>query len=416
MEYITVAGALAALRQHTPPITDTETVPVAHSLGRTLSMEVTAVQPAPPFARSAMDGYAIMASQTPGSFRVAGQVNAGEVFTGTIKAGEAVRIMTGAPVPRGLDAVAEQEAAEPLGDLIRLAHVVKTGRNVTALGSEFMAGTALLHPGQRIGPLQVGLMALAGYREVSVFRKPRVLLVSSGDELKAPGDALGPGQIYNVNVSLFSALLHELGAHVSLRPTLADDPSAVADLFAPDLSGYDVVLTTGGVSVGDKDRMVQFLHSHTEVLFWHVDMHPGKSIAAARHHGTTILALSGNPGAALMSWYNIGLPFLASLLHGHLPVEHIQGRLLQPFHKRTRETRFLRARIVQEDQGTYFDTDIPQASDRITTYDACDVLAVIPRGSEPLAAGCVVEGRKIPGLGHERLNWVPRKDMDNAPH
>ncbi|POB11138.1 molybdopterin molybdotransferase MoeA [Sulfobacillus sp. hq2] len=416
MRYISVEEAIALLIHHTPPLQETEWVPLTQSSGRTLAMTITAQSAAPPFARSAMDGYALKALDTPGTFRIAGYVSAGEVLRKPLQAGDAVRIMTGAPLPEGLDAVIEQEAVELQAGVVHVAQRVQPGRNVTLQGSEFPQGTVLMRPGQRLGSLQIGVLALGGYAHIAVYRRLRVLLVTSGDELIDPGNALGPGQIYNVNASLFYSLLHELGADVTVQH-LPDTLDAVHEFFnRPDLAAYDLVLTTGGVSVGDKDHIIHFLQQRAQLLFWRTDMHPGKSIAAARYQGTTILALSGNPGAALMSWYNIALPFLVALLHAQLPIERMSGRLLQDFPKKTRETRFLRARLIRQPDGWYFDTNLPQQSDRITTYEAADVLVVIPHGSPPVPAGTVLEGKKIPGLGSLHLTWIARENVASDPN
>ncbi len=407
MSYISVTDAIQALVNHTSAITETQRIPVHQSLGRTLAEDTVAQSDSPPFARSAMDGYAVRSAQTPGTFPVVAQINAGDMLEIASDAPAAIRIMTGAPIPTGFDAVVEQEAAERSPSQVRIATHIHEGRNVTPRAAEISAGTRLLKPGQRIGALHAGVMALAGYRDILVFRRPRVLLLTTGDELQRPGSPLAPGHIYNVNASLFGGLLRELGADVTIPPCVPDSPESVSALFSEDLSGYDCVLTTGGVSVGEKDRIIQFLQAHAAMLFWRADMHPGKSIAAARYHDTTILALSGNPGAALMSWYNIALPFFVRLLHGQLPVRALSGQLLQAFPKRTRETRFLRARTIVQGSQIFFDTDMPQASDIMTTYGDADVLTIIPHDSPPMPAGSPLSALRIPGLGPERLTWVP---------
>ncbi|SMC02784.1 molybdopterin molybdotransferase [Sulfobacillus thermosulfidooxidans DSM 9293] len=414
MSYISVTEALDLLKSVRGRIEDSEQIPIEQCWGRTLAEEVVAFSDSPPFHRAAMDGYALRAQDTPGTLPILGQVNAGEVFTQHVPQGYAVRIMTGAPLPQELDTVIEQEAVTRHNQHIEVPRVVKTLRNVSTQGSEITRGTTVFQPGQYIGSLEMGLLALSGYATVKVYRKPRVLLVTTGDELQNPGQALQPGHIYNVNRYLFAALLTEAGADVTWAPPAADTSHAVA-LALSDLTPYDLVITTGGVSVGDKDHVIQFLRNHTRLLFWRVDMHPGKSIAGAEKDHVPILALSGNPGAAMMSWYLIGLPFVVSLYGAYLPLRHISGRLRHPFMKPTRETRYLRARIQVEQGEIFFDTQLPQGSDIITAYRQSEVLAIIPEGSPPVPSGTEVTGLMIPGLGPERLYWLPQNHRESPP-
>ena len=211
MAYISVTEALNLLTAVQSPITDYEELPIESSGGRTLAEHVLTRSDSPPFHRAAMDGYALRSQETPGTLAIRGQVNAGEVFLHTIPPGCAVRIMTGAPVPPELDTVIEQEAVMRHGEQVEIPQQVKTQRNISRQGSEFQQGTRVLAPGQYIGALEIGVLALSGYSTVRVYRKPRVLLITTGDELQNPGDPLMPGHIYNVNRSLFTALLTEAG-------------------------------------------------------------------------------------------------------------------------------------------------------------------------------------------------------------
>ncbi|MCL4495549.1 MAG: molybdopterin molybdotransferase MoeA [Firmicutes bacterium] len=408
MGHISVMEALRLLDSVRTPIRDYEQVPITQSLGRTLAQEIRARMDAPPFHRAAMDGYAVRSQETPGTLIVAGQINAGDVFTGPIPPGHAVRIMTGAPVPPELDTVIEQEAVIRQDSRIEMAKAVPSGRNISQRGSEITSGSMVLSPGQYLGALETGILALSGYDTVYVYRKPRILLITTGDELQNPGEELRPAHIYNVNHYLFTGLLNEAGAHVVQLPEARDSRQSIEQAFS-ELSPYDLVISTGGVSVGDKDQVIQYLREHTRLLFWRIDMHPGKAMAAATKNNVPILALSGNPGAALTSWFLVVLPYLASLFGARLPVRQFSGRLRHPFGKPTRETRYLRARIVVENGEAFLDARLPQGSDIITPYRQADAFAVIPQGSPRLPEYTMLNALVIPGLGPERLHWEPNE-------
>ncbi len=406
MSHISVREALSLIQSIRPPIADIEEVPIEHCLGRTLAEPIHARSDAPPFHRAAMDGYAVRSHETPGTFMVQGQINAGDIFTSSVSWGHAIRIMTGAPVPPELDTVIEQEAVVRHGNEIEIKHPISLFRNISQRGSEIASGHLVLSPGQRLGSPEIGLVALAGYESVSVYRKPRVLLITTGNELQNPGEKLKPAHIYNVNRYLFQALLREAGASVEKTPHARDSLPSVEQAFA-DLSSYDLVISTGGVSVGDKDQVIEYLTKHSHILFRWIDMHPGKAIAAAQKGGVPILSLSGNPGAAFTAWFLIVLPYLVSLYGARLSVRHIEGRLLHPFNKATRETRYLRARLIANNGEIFFDARLPQGSDIITPYRQADVFAVIPQGSPKLPENTMLNGLMIPGLGLEGIHWVP---------
>ncbi len=406
MGHISVMEALNLIKTIRSPIQEIEEVPIEHTLGRTLAQTIRARADAPPFPRAAMDGYALRSQETPGIFKIQGQINAGDIFTNPVPGGHAVRIMTGAPIPWELDTVIEQEAVIKHDESIDIDKTVSTSRNISQKGSEITSGQIVLSPGQRLAPPEIGILALSGYEYVKVYTRPRVLLITTGNELQNPGEKLRPAHIYNVNRYLFTTLLTETGAIVDKTPHAMDCLQSVEKAFA-DLSSYDLVISTGGVSVGDKDHVIQYLNENTHVLFRWIDMHPGKAMAAAQRDNVPILALSGNPGAALTAWFLVVLPYLVSLFGARLSVRQVTGRLLHPFNKVTRETRYLRSRLVVKDGEIFFDQNLPQGSDIITPYRQADVFAIIPQGSPKLPANTMLNALMIPGLGQTGLNWEP---------
>lgn len=408
MPYLSITKAREMLKDSTPPITATVNLPLDQAVGRTLAEPIIAARPSPPFDRAAMDGYATQSQSVPGRLRILGSAAAGSTWPGVIQPGTTVRVLTGAPLPAGSDTVIEQEQVTVEEGHAVIHRPFAAWRNISRTGSEYQAGDCLLSPGERINAVHLGQIASSGTDHVPVFRSPRVLLITTGSELTALGQPLDEGHIFDVNRTLFASLLKSASAEVTLGPVLEDSPEALEEVFSRDLSPFDFVLTTGGVSVGDKDYVIQYLSQKTSLLFWRVDMHPGKSIAAARHHGTTIVALSGNPGAALTSWYLLVLPLLAHLNQGIWTTKEVPGTLLRAFPKKTRETRYLRVRFVPRMTGTEFDSDLPQSSDGIQSYTAADGLVVIPHGSEPLAEKSPVTGLLVPGIGASKTTWHGR--------
>lgn len=385
--YIAVDEARRAILDHVREVQATEPVTLTASVGRVLAQPVDAPRDWPPFARAAMDGYAFRSEDTPGTLHVIGTLYAGDVFKRPVNRGEAVRIMTGAPIPEGLDTVLEKEAVEG-GENVAILRAVKPGRNVMAAGHEYRKGAHVLPNRTRITPLAAGQLAALGLSRIEVLKKPRVLIASTGNEVVPPGRrSLGPGHIYDANGPLFRALTASLGAHSTVR-YVRDQERELLRLLKEARGAYDLVITTGSVSVGDRDYLPALLETHFQRLFWRVDMHPGKAMAAGvLAPGLPILALSGNPGASLTGWYLLAAPAVAALSGQSYQLPSVVGRLGQDYPKPTRETRYLKARFIPDDQGYTFDLIDNQSSDALRSFAEADGLVIIPHGSPPQPKG-----------------------------
>lgn len=410
MAHTTVLEALNQLFGATHPLSDVETVVLSASLGRTLAVDVAAPFAVPHFDRSAMDGYAIRSEDAPGTMVLAGSIVAGQTAGVRCGPGQAMRILTGAPLPDGADAVVEQEQVLRGDRHIQIPLTIRRGRNISKAGSEFVIGDTILRRGQRIGPTELAMMAAVGQEHVVVFRAPRVLLLTTGDELTLPGTPLSPSHIYDVNRFLLGSWLKAAGAVVTTLPIITDEVGQFMTHLQSALAiqPFDLIVSSGGVSVGDRDDVIHALTKDTDLLFWRVDMHPGKSVAAARFKDTPILALSGNPGAAMTSWLVLGVPLLAYLNHGELYQERIQGRLVERFNKPTRETRYLRVRTHSDAHGLHFDWGLPQQSDVLGSFSTADALAIIPNSSPAVDTDMVLEGIRTGGLGPLTITWNPK--------
>lgn len=394
-EYITVHEAQQILESRVAPIERPERVALAEALGRMLAEPVGAPIDVPPFSRSAMDGYAFRSQNTPGTLRVVGTLYAGETWPRALASGEALRIMTGAPLPSGADTVLEQERVTD-GPAIAVLDRIRPGRNIMERGHEFRQGQPVLDAGTALGPFEIGQLAALGITDVLVQGRLRVAILVTGDEVQPGGSPLKPGAIFDANGPLLSALLASWDCQTRLS-YVADHPKRLIRAIERAAAGSDVILTTGGVSVGAHDYLPHLMETHAERLFWRVDMHPGKATGAAlMADGTPLLALSGNPGAMLTAWHLLGAPLIARLAGQPYQMRAVTGRLTHPFSKSTRETRYLKARFVSSAAGTEFVVLDNQSSDALRSFREADGLVVIPHGSPPLPAGHSVIGLRWP--------------------
>ncbi|WP_051202020.1 molybdopterin molybdotransferase MoeA [Ferrimonas senticii] len=307
--------ALERIRAQVEVISDTELVPLEHCFGRVLANDVVAAIDLPPFANSAMDGYAVRSSEVSAgaTLTVAGKAFAGVPFEGEIGANQCVRIMTGALLPAGLDVIVMQELTEVDGDQVTFAEAARVGQFVRGRGSELAAGTVVLKQGQRISPTEVGVLATVGVAEVPVYRRLKVALFSTGDELKAPGTELQAGEIYDSNRHALKAMLTQMQVEVIDLGVIADDLPQVRAAFAKADELADVVITSGGVSVGEADFIKIVLDELGQVNFWKLAIKPGKPFAFGRLPNSWFCGLPGNPVSSMVTCYKLVQPMLKHL-------------------------------------------------------------------------------------------------------
>lgn len=292
------------------PIVETQCIPAGAAEGRVLATALVAGFDLPPWPNSAMDGYALCLADWPGEpLTVSQQVFAGQA-PAPLQPGTCARIFTGAPLPAGADTVEMQENTEVQADgRVRFVEALRQGKNVRPQGQEIRAGETLLDAGTLLGPVELGLIASIGVAEVSVRRRPRVALLSTGDELIEPGRPLGAGQIYNSNRALLAAWLERLGCEVQDAGILPDDLQRTRDQLAA-LGAADLILSTGGVSVGEADCLGQVLREEGELTLWKLALKPGKPLTCGHYHGTPLIGLPGNPAASLVTFALLVRPYL----------------------------------------------------------------------------------------------------------
>jgi len=404
-ELISIAEAQLEMTKVEPRLRPVR-VPVMAAAGRTLAEDLTAETALPPFDRAAMDGYALHSAETGvgALFPVAGIVAAGDPPT-RLPPGQAMRILTGAPLPEGADAVIEQEAVDlPRDGLVRVRRAVRADWNVMRRGHELDRGQTAVAAGTRLTPYHVAVAASLGKTHLLVWRRPRVAVIETGNELDAPGSPLRPGHIYASQAALFGSVITQFGGRLAGLWRVGDDLARVVDALYQAASHADAILVTGGVSVGDYDYVPRALDQAGMLRFWRVAMHPGRAVAFGQVGATPVLALSGNPGAAVTSWLVLAARWWAHW-HGGAWVERwAEAPLLGGFAKPSRETRLVRVRWVPSGVTA----DLNQGADVVTAYLAADGFAVIPGGSGPVPPNQVTAVWEPGGMGGREPRWEGR--------
>jgi molybdopterin molybdotransferase len=365
-----------------------ETVPLAAALGRALAVAVIpAPIDVPPFENAAMDGFAVRAADLPGRLRVAGEVAAGAADWPSVEPGAAIRISTGAPLPPGADTVVPLERVTEEDEFIDVTEPIPSGSDVRATGHDTRAGEAV-HLPNPLTPAGIGVLASMGVAEVAVWARPRVAILSSGEELVAPGTSLQPGQIYDANAPALAAAVTEAGGEPIRRGHVGDDPDAVAHGLTEAAAEADVVLTSGGVSVGRHDHIRGAIERLGRLDFWRIAMQPGKPLAVGVVNGRTVIGLPGNPVSALVVTELLVRPLIRATLglagHGRL---HVMSLLDEDLRKDPERTAYLRVRVRQTDVGWAARPAGGQLSSQLRALAAANGLLVIPAGEPAGRAG-----------------------------
>jgi molybdopterin molybdotransferase len=309
---LTLDAAIEQLRAAADPIVETESVPLAEAAGRILAIAIRSNHDVPPADNSAMDGYALRHAVWAGpeqGLPVTRRIPAGRA-PGALPAGEAARIFTGAEIPDGADTVVIQEHCREADDTVWIEKLPAAGANIRPRGQDIRQDQEILTPGQRLRPQELGLLASVGLAEVPVRRRLRVAIVSNGDELVEPGNPLAPGQIYNSNRFLLLGLLRDWGFEPVDLGVAPDNPGQLERVFREGAGQADVILSSGGVSVGEEDHVKAVVERLGALSLWKIAMKPGKPLAFGQVAGTPFIGLPGNPASALVTALVVARPFL----------------------------------------------------------------------------------------------------------
>jgi len=373
-----------------------EPVRVGDAAGRVLAEDVRSTIDLPPFPSSAMDGYAVRSVDLPGSLRVVGESAAGSPFEGTLGPGEAVAISTGAVVPEGADAVAPVEIVVNKDNGVEIERGLDAGASIRPRGGDVRAGDVVAPAGRRLGPTALAGIAAAGVGSVSCAHRPRVAILATGSELVVPGEPLEPGQIYESNTLMLAAALAVAGAEIVSGPAVRDDEASLRDALGRGLE-CDVLVTSGGVSVGEHDLVREVERElGVEESFWRVAIKPGKPLAFGTRGATLVFGLPGNPVSALVGAELFVKPALRALQGVAEPLPRFEpGRLGSDLRRNSERDEFVRARTRTDDDAVVLDPLRGQESHMIASASAAEAIVHIPRGNGELNAGAVVSWLRL---------------------
>ncbi len=399
---LTVDEAVKRLLTEATPL-PAEEVGLHDALGRTLAEDLYATCDLPPFDRAAMDGYAVRAADTKGAapdaparLRVVETIAAGNVPKRALQAGEASRIMTGAMLPPGSDAVVMFEQTVRPGERLEVVEVKREltpGENISARGEEVAAGDCVLRAGEPINAGAIAVLATFGMTRVPVVRRPRIGLLSTGSELLAPDHPLVPGKIRNSNGPMLAAMIREADGEPVMFQPLPDDREAAMAAIAEAVEQVDVLVTTGGVSVGDFDIIASLAgETGVELLFNRVAMRPGSPTTVLRYRDTILCGLSGNPGACFVGFHLFVRPLIRAMLGKPAPrTQPIQAVLAADYDKPCPFPRYLRGTLYTEGGALYVSPDFRDKSGMLSTLKDSECLVVIPAGGRGKRAGETVQ-------------------------
>ncbi|MFZ0342750.1 MAG: gephyrin-like molybdotransferase Glp [Gaiellaceae bacterium] len=373
-----------------------ENVPIAAAAGRVCAEDVRARIDLPPFASSAMDGFAVLAADLPGTLRISGESAAGRPFGARLEPGRAVAISTGAVVPEGADAVVPIENVVRKDNAVEISRPASLGANIRRRGGDVAAGSVVVPAGATFTPGRLAAAAASGASELRCARRPRVAVLATGSELVDPGGDLRPGQIYETNSLMLSSELAAAGAEIVTEPPVADDERALRDALERGLAA-DILVTSGGVSVGEHDLVRAVLRElGVEERFWRVSIKPGKPVSFGVRGETLVFGLPGNPVSALVGCELFVKPALRVLQGIPDPLPRFEpGRLAAGLRRNAERDEFVRARLRTDGEALVLEPLTGQESHMIVRSAGADALVHIPRGNGEVGAGATVRWLRL---------------------
>jgi molybdopterin molybdotransferase len=376
----------------------TERVAIDDARDRVLAADLTAAGDVPPFPCSAMDGYAVLPGDAERTLTVVGESRAGTPSSLVLGGGSAIRISTGGAIPDGATAVIPQEDVDTRDGTIITRTVVRPGDHIRGAGEDMRSGETVLRVGATLGAAELGAAVAAGVAELTVYRRPRVQVLCTGDELRAPGEPLGPGEIHNSNAPMLDALAEAEGAIAGTAQRLRDDPAATEAGLAAALDSADVVIVTGGVSVGPHDHVKPALAAlGVDEVFWRVALQPGKPTWFGRRGSVLVFGLPGNPVSAVVTFSLFVRPALAALQGRNAePMLETEAVLATAVRRNPDREQAVRVRLERRNGTLVATPNGPQGSHIVTSLLGADALAFVPAGEGELEAGAAVALERLP--------------------
>ncbi|EOU1647759.1 MAG: molybdopterin molybdotransferase MoeA [Clostridium perfringens] len=404
-KFIALEEALEILNKNTRAL-KSEVVSIKDSLKRVLYGDVKSKINNPPFNKSVFDGYAFKSEDSKGTskenpidLKIVDEIFAGMWPEIEIKSGEAIRIMTGAPIPVGADCVLKQEETERHGDLVKIFKEMKSNENISFMGEDIKIGETLIKKGKRLDYADLGIMASSGISEVIVYKKPKVSIISTGDEVCDINSTLKPGKIYDSNLYSLSARIEELGYNLLSMEHVGDNILKIGEAIEKAFEKSDIVFTTGGASVGEKDLMQKVSESiGFEKLFWKIKIKPGSAVVCSKRQEKILISLSGNPNAALTTFELLGKSVLKKLEgeEENINIKREKGILMDSFNKKSPQRRFLRGNVIYDEKGAkVYITQIKSGNGILSSLLNANCLIEIEKGNEGLNRGEVVNIIKL---------------------
>jgi len=351
-----IDAARAMIVERVTPVADVERVPLRQALGRILAQDIAAPIAVPGYDNSAVDGYAVrfddLHFDQPTTLRCIDRIAAGHDPAVALKPGLAARIFTGAMLPEGADVVIMQEDCERDGERVLIHPGIKRGANTRRAGEDVALGSVALAAGRRLGPAEAGLLAALGFVEVPVRRRLTVALLSTGDEVREPGETLRRGQIHDANRYMLAGLLERLGVEVADRGIVRDEPTVLGEALQRAAAESDLIITSGGVSTGEEDHVRAAIANHGSLYFWRLAIKPGRPVAMGQIGRTPLAGLPGNPVAALLTFALIARPMIECLC-GAAPHVARRFRVVSdfPYKKRSGRREYVRASLFDTGGG-----------------------------------------------------------------
>lgn len=374
-------------------IKDAEEITLWDAGGRVLAKDIYAEHDQPPFPRSPLDGYAVRSADIstaskdqPVRLRVLEEVDAGHVGSKCVEPGTAVRIMTGAPIPDGADCIVGQEDTDYGEETVEVYEPIGSYENYCYAGEDYKAGTKILGEGLLLGAVEVGILASLGLESVSVYRSPKAAVITTGDEIILPGEELAGGKIYDSNLYTLVTRLRMWGMEVTAKERVGDDAAFAAERIREAAGNADLVITTGGVSVGKKDIMHEVVKLlGCETIFWKIAVKPGMPTLCAQYQGKLLICLSGNPYGAAVNLELLVRPLLCKMSgRPDLKIKRVRAVTESTFPKMSRVTRYVRGYY---ENGKVRIPDGSNASGILSTMCGCNCLIEIPAGTSRLERG-----------------------------